>query len=88
MHAAPAPLPYRPCTPPVFAATSDARPAWSEGRGPDPAPLFLVRWHPVEGAPRHDPANTDAEADALARDARDATSAEAAVYRLWTVLPD
>ncbi|MEG6506371.1 hypothetical protein [Nitratidesulfovibrio sp. 1201_IL3209] len=67
---------------------ADARPAWCEGRGPDPAPQFLVRWHPADGAPRHDPAATAAEARSLARDAREATSAEAAVYRLWSILPD
>jgi hypothetical protein len=64
------------------------RPVWSEGRGPDPAPPFLIRWHPADGTPRHDQATTSAEALALARDARDATSADVAVYRLWSVLPD
>ncbi len=67
---------------------ADARPAWCEGRGPDPAPQFLIRWHPSGDTPRHDPAATAAEARALARDARETTSAEAAVYRLWSVLPD
>lgn len=64
------------------------RPVWSEGRGPNPAPPYLVRWHPVDGATRHDRAATSAEALALASDARDATAAEAAVYRLWSVLPE
>lgn len=64
------------------------RPAWTEGRGPAPAPLFLIRWHPADGDARHDQAETSAEALALARDARDATSADVAVYRLWSVLPD
>ncbi|WP_035065960.1 hypothetical protein [Nitratidesulfovibrio termitidis] len=67
---------------------ASGRPVWSEGRGPEPAPPFLIRWHPVDGAPRHDQAATPAEALALARDARDATSADVAVYRLWSVLPD
>lgn len=68
-------------------AASD-RPVWSEGRGPNPAPPFLIRWHTADDAPRHDQAATGAEALALARDARDATSADVAVYRLWSVLPD
>lgn len=64
------------------------RPVWSEGRGPDPAPPFLIRWHPGDGVARHDEAATSAEAQALARDARDATSADVAVYRLWSALTD
>lgn len=65
-----------------------AWPAWSEGRGPDPAPRFLVRWHLSDGTPCHEPAASDAEALAFARDARDAAQTEAAVYRLWSILPD
>ncbi|WMW66749.1 hypothetical protein [Nitratidesulfovibrio liaohensis] len=61
---------------------------WSEGRGPDPAPPFLIRWHPADGDARHDEAATRAEALGPARDAHDATSADVAVYRLWSVLPD
>lgn len=64
------------------------RPVWSEGRGPNPAPPYLIRWHNVDGATRHDHAATSAEALALASDARDATAAETAVYRLWSVLPE
>ncbi len=63
------------------------RPVWSEGRGPDPAPPFLIRWHPADGDTRHEQAATSAEAQALARDARDATATDVAVYRLWSVLP-
>lgn len=62
--------------------------AWSEGRGPDPAPRFLVRWHLSDGTPCHEPAASDAEALAFARDAGDAAQTEAAVYRLWSILPD
>lgn len=71
-----------------------ARPAWSghhvwsEGRGPNPMPSFLVRWHLDDGTPCHEPAASDAEAQAFARDARDAAMTEAAVYRLWSILPD
>lgn len=67
---------------------ASARHAWSEGRGPNPAPPYLIRWHPADGDARHDHAATSAEAMALARDARDATSADVAVYLLWSVLPD
>ncbi len=70
------------------ASTSEAsRSAWSEGRGPEPAPQFLVCWHRGDGTSCH-PAATSAEAVAFARDARDSTSMEAAIYRLWSILPD
>ena len=62
--------------------------AWSEGRGPEPAPRFLVRWHLADGTLCHESAASDAEALAFARDARDAAQTEAAVYRLWSILPD
>lgn len=64
-----------------------ARSTWSEGRGPDPAPRFLVCWHLADGTPCHEPAASDAEALAFARDARDAAQTEAVVYRLWSILP-
>lgn len=69
-------------------AAQPVRFAWSEGRGPDPMPSFLVRWHLADGTPCHEPATSDAEAQAFARDARDAAMTEAAVYRLWSILPD
>lgn len=70
------------------AAPADVRPVWCPGRGPNPAPAFLVRWHLADGTAHHHPAGTEAEARAFAHDASDSMRTEAAVYRLCGVLTD